>query len=129
MIPHHSMAITRSERAGIQDVRVCELAVAISEAQRREILEMDSLIEDIRQNGIATTRTRPSRVPSPTSAGPWRGTARQADTVTGAQGGARYGVGFTVGVDCAPGDGCVLGAGRAPGEGASQSSHAHSSTS
>jgi uncharacterized protein (DUF305 family) len=32
MIPHHSMAITRSERAGIEDVRVCELAVAISEA-------------------------------------------------------------------------------------------------
>jgi hypothetical protein len=41
MIPHHSMAITRAERAQIEDVRVCELAVAISEAQRREILEMD----------------------------------------------------------------------------------------
>ncbi|WP_254920795.1 DUF305 domain-containing protein [Blastococcus mobilis] len=35
MIPHHSMAITRSERAEISDVRVCELAVSISEAQRR----------------------------------------------------------------------------------------------
>ena len=32
MIPHHSMAILRAERAGIEDVRVCELAVAISEA-------------------------------------------------------------------------------------------------
>jgi hypothetical protein len=55
MIPHHSMAITRSEAANLQDVRVCELAVTISEAQRREILEMDWLIEDIRQNGLAET--------------------------------------------------------------------------
>ena len=44
MIPHHSLAITRSERAEIVDVRVCELAVEISEAQRREIDEMDWLI-------------------------------------------------------------------------------------
>ncbi|MGJ9374400.1 DUF305 domain-containing protein, partial [Nesterenkonia sp. CF4.4] len=36
-------------------VRVCELAVAISEAQRREIAEMDWLIEDIDSNGAATT--------------------------------------------------------------------------
>ena len=55
MIPHHSLAITRSERAGIQDARVCELAVAISEAQRREIYEMDWLIQDIESNGIAET--------------------------------------------------------------------------
>jgi hypothetical protein len=55
MIPHHSLAITRSERAEIQDVRVCELAVAISEAQRREIFEMDWLIEDIQRNGVAAT--------------------------------------------------------------------------
>lgn len=55
MIPHHSLAITRSERAGIEDVRVCELAVAISEAQRREIDEMEWLIEDIKANGLATT--------------------------------------------------------------------------
>jgi hypothetical protein len=55
MIPHHSLAITRSERFGNDDVRVCELAVAISEAQRREILEMDWLIEDIAANGPATT--------------------------------------------------------------------------
>ncbi|WP_454085402.1 DUF305 domain-containing protein [Georgenia sp. Marseille-Q6866] len=47
MIPHHSLAITRSERAGLEDVRVCEVAVEISEAQRREIMEMDWLIEDI----------------------------------------------------------------------------------
>ena len=55
MIPHHSLAITRSERADIDDVRVCELAVEISEAQRREIAEMDWLIEDIRENGVAST--------------------------------------------------------------------------
>lgn len=55
MIPHHSLAITRSERAGIEDVRVCDLAVGISEAQRREILEMDWLIKDIESNGVATT--------------------------------------------------------------------------
>jgi hypothetical protein len=55
MIPHHSMAITRSERFDVEDVRVCELAVEISEAQRREILEMDWLIDDIQRNGPATT--------------------------------------------------------------------------
>lgn len=55
MIPHHPLAITRSERAQLQDVRVCELAVEISEAQRREILEMDWLIADIESNGLALT--------------------------------------------------------------------------
>jgi hypothetical protein len=55
MIPHHSLAITRAERATIHDVRVCELAVGISEAQRREIAEMDWLIEDIQRNGVAST--------------------------------------------------------------------------
>jgi hypothetical protein len=55
MIPHHSLAITRSERAQISDVRVCNLAVEISEAQRREIAEMEWLIEDIERNGIAAT--------------------------------------------------------------------------
>jgi hypothetical protein len=56
MIPHHSIAITRSERADIADVRVCDLAVDISEAQRREILEMAWLIDDIRERGAAATR-------------------------------------------------------------------------
>ncbi|GAA1580452.1 DUF305 domain-containing protein [Kribbella sancticallisti] len=55
MIPHHSMAITRSERAEISDVRVCELAKQISKAQRKEILEMMWLIEDIERNGVAAT--------------------------------------------------------------------------
>jgi hypothetical protein len=55
MIPHHSLAITRAERAHIDDVRACELALKISEAQRREIAEMDWLIDDINRNGLAAT--------------------------------------------------------------------------
>ena len=65
MIPHHSLAITRSERFDSDDVRVCELAVAISEAQRREILEMDWLIEDIRENGVASTPEEAAARPVP----------------------------------------------------------------
>jgi hypothetical protein len=62
MIPHHSLAITRSERAGITDVRVCQLAVEIIKAQEREISEMEWLIRDIEENGEADTleaRNRP----------------------------------------------------------------------
>ena len=65
MIPHHSLAITRSERFDVDDVRVCELAVAISEAQRREILEMDWLIEDIEENGVASTPQEADARPVP----------------------------------------------------------------
>ncbi|WP_034991187.1 DUF305 domain-containing protein [Corynebacterium halotolerans] len=65
MIPHHSLAITRSERADIEDVRVCELAVEISEAQRREIFEMDWLIEDIQKNGVADTPEEAQARPVP----------------------------------------------------------------
>ena len=65
MIPHHSLAITRSERAGLSDVRVCELAVEISEAQRREILEMDWLVADIEANGLATTSQEAEARPVP----------------------------------------------------------------
>lgn len=65
MIPHHSLAITRSERAGIEDVRVCELAVEISEAQRREIFEMDWLIQDIRDNGPASSSEEGQARPVP----------------------------------------------------------------
>lgn len=65
MIPHHSLAITRSERADIEDVRVCELAVEISEAQRREIFEMDWLIEDIQKNGVAETPEEAQARPVP----------------------------------------------------------------
>jgi hypothetical protein len=55
MIPHHSIAILTSERAEISDVRVCELATGIIEAQQREIDEMNWLIDDIAENGIAAT--------------------------------------------------------------------------
>ena len=65
MIPHHSLAITRSERATLRDVRVCDLAVAISVAQRREILEMDWLIDDINENGLATTAEEANNRPVP----------------------------------------------------------------
>ncbi|TQN44079.1 DUF305 family protein family protein [Blastococcus colisei] len=65
MIPHHSMAITRSERSELSDVRVCQLAVEISEAQMREIDEMDWLIEDIAENGIADTAQEAQDRPVP----------------------------------------------------------------
>ena len=55
MIPHHSIAILTSERSKIEDVRVRALADDIIRAQRREIQEMEWLIEDIRKNGIART--------------------------------------------------------------------------
>ncbi len=51
MIPHHSIAILTSERAGIQDPRDRKLAM-----RRKEIKEMEWLIEDIRENGIAKTQ-------------------------------------------------------------------------
>jgi hypothetical protein len=55
MIPHHSIAILTSERADIDDVRVCELANDIIIAQREEIDEMDWLIDDIARNGEVVT--------------------------------------------------------------------------
>lgn len=47
MIPHHSIAILTSERAGISDPRVRKLADQIIESQRQEILEMKALIKDL----------------------------------------------------------------------------------
>lgn len=55
MIPHHSIAILTSERSQIEDVRVRELADEIIKAQRREIMEMQWLINDIRENGVVKT--------------------------------------------------------------------------
>ncbi len=49
MIPHHSIAILTSERAKITDPRVRKLADGIIEAQRREISEMEFLINDIKR--------------------------------------------------------------------------------
>lgn len=65
MIPHHSIAILTSERSEIEDVRVCELAVEITEAQRREIAEMNWLIADIEENGPAATRREADQRPVP----------------------------------------------------------------
>lgn len=65
MIPHHSIAIMTSERAGIEDVRVRELANAIIRAQRREIKEMEWLISDIENNGAARTRSAAGDRPVP----------------------------------------------------------------
>ncbi|GIK64375.1 MAG: hypothetical protein BroJett018_21690 [Chloroflexota bacterium] len=65
MIPHHSMAILSSEHAEIEDVRVRALADDIIESQRREIKEMDWLIKDIRENGIASTQAEADTRPVP----------------------------------------------------------------
>jgi peptidoglycan/LPS O-acetylase OafA/YrhL len=47
MIPHHSIAILTSERARISDPRVRKLADEIIATQRREIAEMEGLIDDL----------------------------------------------------------------------------------
>lgn len=47
MIPHHSIAILTSTRAGIQDERVRKLADGIAETQEKEIAEMRALIQDL----------------------------------------------------------------------------------
>ena len=47
MIPHHSIAILTSERAQISDPRVRQLADEIIETQRREIAEMEVMIDSL----------------------------------------------------------------------------------
>lgn len=69
MIPHHSIAILTSERAQIKDPRVRELADEIIQAQRREIKEMEWLIEDIKANGVATTQEEAEARPVPAFSG------------------------------------------------------------
>jgi uncharacterized protein (DUF305 family) len=68
MMPHHSIAILTSERAGIEDLRVRELADGIIASQRREISEMEWLIDDIRENGPALTAAEAAARPVPESA-------------------------------------------------------------
>ncbi|WP_339902991.1 DUF305 domain-containing protein, partial [uncultured Cyclobacterium sp.] len=65
MIPHHSIAILTSERAQIKDVRVRKLANEIIKAQRREIMEMQWLINDIRENGVVETEEEKKNRPLP----------------------------------------------------------------
>lgn len=49
MIPHHSIAILTSSRAGIHDPRVRKLADGIIASQRREIEEMRRLVQELRR--------------------------------------------------------------------------------
>lgn len=65
MIPHHSIAILTSENAQIEDVRVRDLADGIIEAQRREIAEMNWLLGDIAENGVASTQEEADARPVP----------------------------------------------------------------
>ncbi|HIG22451.1 DUF305 domain-containing protein [Henriciella sp.] len=65
MIPHHSIAIMTSERSNIEDVRVRELADGIIRAQRKEIKEMNWLISDIAENGVASTAEEAEARPLP----------------------------------------------------------------
>ena len=69
MIPHHSIAILTSEQSEVSDVRVCELAVKIIEAQRREIQEMKWLINDIERHGVAQTPVEAEQRPVPSFEG------------------------------------------------------------
>lgn len=65
MIPHHSIAILTSENAQIADLRVRALADEIIEAQRREIEEMNWLLADIAENGIASSQEDAAARPVP----------------------------------------------------------------
>ena len=65
MIPHHSIAILTSERSQIKDIRVRKLADEIIKAQRREIMEMQWLINDIKENGIVETEEEKEKRPLP----------------------------------------------------------------
>lgn len=48
MIPHHSIAILTSSRADIEDPRVRQLADDIIKAQKKEIAEMQALVEELK---------------------------------------------------------------------------------
>lgn len=47
MIPHHSSAILTSERADIKDPEVKKLAEDIIKAQRKEIAEMEAMLDKL----------------------------------------------------------------------------------
>jgi hypothetical protein len=86
MIPHHSIAILTSERAGIEDLRVRELADGIAATQRKEIKEMDWLVQDIAENGPATTRSDADARPVPDFGGSASGAAAAGRALWGAIG-------------------------------------------
>jgi uncharacterized protein (DUF305 family) len=72
MIPHHSIAILTSENSQLEDLRVIELADGIISAQRREIKEMEWLIDDIAENGVADTPEKAQARPVPDFSGEGR---------------------------------------------------------
>jgi hypothetical protein len=78
MIPHHSIAILTSERAGIEDPRVRKLADEIIEAQRKEIAEMKYLIRALERDSAQTGR-KPEAPAEEMAAGE---AARRADLAT-----------------------------------------------
>lgn len=55
MIPHHSIAVMTSERAGIEDARVRQLADEIIAAQRKEIAQMRYLIADVSAGNVVNS--------------------------------------------------------------------------
>lgn len=79
MIPHHSIAILTSERSQIKDVRVRKLADDIIKAQRREIMEMQWLINDIKENGIVETEEEKEKRPVPKFKGSTERETKQLD--------------------------------------------------
>ena len=78
MIPHHSIAVLTSTRAGIDDRRVRKLADEIIEAQRKEMAEMKYLVRVLRRDGV-----QPGGPPSrPVETLPAGEAARTADLAT-----------------------------------------------
>lgn len=78
MIPHHSIAVLTSERAGIEDPRVRKLADEIIAAQRKEIAEMKYLIRAVEREGV-----QPTSKPEPLAEEmPAREAVRTADLAT-----------------------------------------------
>lgn len=65
MIPHHSIAILTSKNANINDLRVRQLADEIIDAQEREIKEMEWLIDDIGDHGVADNQDEADARPVP----------------------------------------------------------------
>ena len=69
MVPHHSIAVLTSTRARITDPRVRKLADEIIAAQRREIAEMQYLIDQLEAEGgqvdaLHDTAAQPRLVPA-----------------------------------------------------------------
>ncbi|MCZ7628861.1 MAG: DUF305 domain-containing protein [Microthrixaceae bacterium] len=67
MIPHHSIAILTSENSEISDLRVCDLAVGIIEAQRREIDGWTGWSRTSKRTALRRQSRRPRPARSPIS--------------------------------------------------------------